>query len=402
MPRRSYLFLLTLYLATPLIAQPVDPYASPPPSTAEDEEAKPQETFFDVVNVDEVSVVVRITDRRGQPILGLTAEDLDVRVDGASVPVDDLRWHSSDASTFLHPDDPVETPRTRLSLSQRSPDATASIASRSRVPQDARRSGAFDEDGKLVVLFVQIGHHQVVTFDESWVTGHMKALPSMRRLVDELPATDRVAVVSFDAKFKLWQDFSRDRAATAERLWDAVGFGTPDVEPAAEGPSLFETFDFEAAEDTTSPEEALLVLGEALEAWREPKEIIFLGWGLGRWVGGMVSMPPVYSDALDSLQRAQATVHVLNVVQTDGNALASGLINVANATGGTYGRTFDFGRRKIERLARVLDGYYMLTLDPSDFPGVAGKLVVRLAEETGLKPKNVSIQHRRMVVAGSS
>lgn len=408
MARRVSSILLALCFAAPLLAQPPDPYASSATETTQGAEGtKPQEIFFDEVTVDEVSVVVRITDRRGEPILGLTADDLDVRVDGKAVPVDDLRWHSSEASTFTpEGDSEEEAPRTGLSLAERAPAGSASMSTttseRSRVLQDARRSGAFAEDGKLVVLFVQIGHHQVVTFDESWVTGHMKALPSMQRLLDELPPTDRVAVVSFDAKFKLWQDFSRDRAATAERLWKAVSFGTPDTQPATEGPSLFETFDFEAAENTTSPEEALLVLGEALEAWREPKEIIFLGWGLGRLVGGSVSMPAVYHDALNSLQRAQTTVHVLNVVQMEGNALSAGLVSVAEATGGTYGHTFDFGRRKIERLARVLDGYYMLTLDPSDFPGLLGKLEVRLAEETGLKPKNVSIQHRRMVVAGSS
>ena len=399
---------LALCLPAPLLAQHPDPYAPPPQEEASSRESQPQETFFDHVTVDEVSVVVRITDRRGEPILGLDAEDLDVRVDGESVPVDDLRWHSSDASTFAPEDGskPEDSKRTSLSLAPRAPGASPSMSTstspRRGALQDARRSGAFDDDGKLVVLFVQIGHHQVVTFDESWVTGHMKALPSMERLLDELPATDRVAVVSFDAKFKLWQDFSRDREATLERLWQAVGFATPDTEPATDGPSLFESFDFEAAENTTSPEEALLVLGEALEAWREPKEIIFLGWGMGRLTGGMVSMPPVYDDALASLQRAQTTVHVLNVVQMEGNALASGLINVAEATGGTYGSTFDFGRRKIERLARVMGGYYMLSLDPSDFPGLAGKLEVRLAEETGLKPKNVWIQHRRMVVEGSS
>lgn len=398
----SILAAALLCLAGPALGQHPDPYD--PPQTESSDEIEPQEIFFDEVTVDEVSVVVRITDRRGEPILGLTANDLDVRVGGQSVPVDDLQWHSSKASTFspaFSPEDKGESERGRasLSLAQKTPSDTASIRMRGDAlpgPGDG-----FNENGKLLVLFIQIGHHQVVTFDESWVTGHLKALPSMKRLLRSLPDTDRVAVVSYDARFKLWQDFSRDREATAEALWNAIGFGTPDIERSTEGPSLFDTFDFEAAENTSSPEEALLVLGEALEAWREPKEILFLGWGLGRLVGGTVSMPPVYLDALQSLQKAQATVHVLNVVQMGGNALSSGLISVAEATGGTYGHTFDFGRRKIERLARVIGGYYMLTLDPSDFPGVAGRLEVRTSEKSGIKRRNVSIQHRKMVVAGS-
>ncbi|MDA8017711.1 MAG: hypothetical protein MPN21_09710 [Thermoanaerobaculia bacterium] len=393
---------LCLAFAVPAQAQLSDPDSPPRVQASEEDEAQPQDVFFDVVTVDEVSVVVRVTDRRGQPILGLERDDVAVRVGREVVPVAGLRWHSSEAATFSSEDGQPGDPELRTTSSSMAPAPVDSpaIRARSRTLDGAEGNGAFDEDGKLLVLFVQVGHHQVVTFDASWVTGHMKALPSMRRLLASLPATDRVAVVSFDSKLKLWQDFSRDRRATGEALWDAVGFGTPEVPAATEGPSLVDTLDFDAAEEATSPEEALHVLGEALAAWREPKEIIFLGWGLGRLVGGMVSMPRVYRDALASLQEAQATVHVLNVVQMGGNALAFGLVNVAEATGGTYGSTFEFGRRKIERLGRVLGGYYLLTLDPDDFPGVRGRLRIGLRRDLGLELRDVRIHHRKMVVQG--
>ncbi|MFP3939871.1 MAG: hypothetical protein ACLF0P_06155 [Thermoanaerobaculia bacterium] len=62
------------------------------------------------------------------------------------------------------------------------------------------------------------------------------------------------------------------------------------------------------------------------------------------------------------------------------NALSVGIRNVARTTGGTYAKTFDFGRNRVERLGRVLRGHYLLTLDPADFPGVTGRLRVSLRQ----------------------
>lgn len=350
---------------------------------ASEREAEPGEVFYDELTVRELAVVLRVIDSHGAPVLGLEAGDLRVTVGGAAVPVAGLTWYSSDPSTFQ---EVSSGPATEAM----GPEETGGIA-----PREPPGQG-YEDDGKLVVLFVQMGHYEQVTLDESWVGGYMKVLPSLRRLVGGLPERDRVAVVSFDSRLKLRQDFSRDREATAERLWDAVGFGDADPQRSAEGPSLLDAWDPEAARDTTSPEEGLWVLAEALEPLPGAKEVVFVGWGLGRYTAGFVTMPPVYDDAVRSLLRARATVHGLNVVQADGNALSAGVRSLTRTTGGTYAATFDFGRSRVERLGRVLAGHYLLTLDPGDFPGATGRLQVRLRKR--IEGRDVRIHHRELRV----
>lgn len=356
---------------------------------ASEEEAEPGEVFFDELTVRELAVVLRVIDSHGAPVLGLEAGDLRVTVGGEAVPVAGLTWHSSDPSTFqAEGEDASEEVSSGPATEVMGAEETGAIA-----PREPPGQG-YEDDGKLVVVFVQMGHHEQVTLDESWVGGYMKVLPSLRRLVRGLPERDRVAVVSFDSRLKLRQDFSRDREATAERLWDAVGFGYAHPQRSAEGPSLLDAWDPEAARGTTSPEEGLWVLAEALEPLPGAKEVVFVGWGLGRYTAGFVTMPPVYDDAVRSLLRAQATVHGLNVVQADGNALSAGVQSLTRTTGGTYAAIFGFGRNRVERLGRVLAGHYLLTLDPGDFPGVEGYLRVRLREE--IEGRDVRIHHRRL------
>lgn len=359
----------------------------------------PQGAFRDEVTVSELSVVLRVVDSHGAPVLGLTAEELEVRVGGEVVPVADLRWYSSDSSTSPSEDD--EVPRTASTPEATEPPADGrSGDSDPAAPREPPEPPGPDdrEDGKLVVLFVQMGHQDVVTLDESWVGGYMKILPSLRRLVRDLPPRDRVAVVSFDSRLKLRLDFTQDREATAERLGDAIGFGDADAERSDDGPSLLDSWDAPAAAATSSPEEGLRVLGEALEPLPGAKDVVFVGWGLGRFTAGFVTMPPAYDEAVRSLARARATVHGLNVVQAEGNALSVGIRSLARTTGGTYAKTFDFGRNRVERLGRVLTGHYLLTLDPADFPGVSGRLRVTLRER--IEGRDVRIHHRELRLAG--
>lgn len=357
-----------------------------------DRDDRPEEVFYDELTVSELSVVLRVVDSHGAPVLGLEAGDLRVTVGGKEVPVAGLTWHSSDASTFA---------RERASPEQ---EIGPRAAGSGRPGEPERRPElGYEEDGKLVVVFVQMGHDAQVTLDESWVGGYMKVLPSLRRLVRGLPARDRVAVVSFDSRLKLRQDFSRDREATAERLGDALGF-SDGILPGKErgktdGPSLLEAWDAGAAADATSPEEALWVLGRALEPLPGPKEVLFVGWGLGRLTGGFVTRPSAYYDAVASLLRAEATVHGLNVVEADWNALSVGVRGLTETTGGTYAATFRFGRTRVEELGRTLAGYYLLTLAPGDFPGVHGRLEVRLRK--GIEGRDVRVHHRELTLRAS-
>lgn len=354
-------------LAMTLVSSPAVPQTPQDPEG----EDRPEIGFSDAITVALVPIVVRVVDRRGAPIRGLGPADLIARVGKHELPITALDWYASGRSGL----EIAETATEPGTLTDPEPRTIAEVAT-------ARPD--VELPGDLVVVFVQIGHHMVVTLDESWVGGHLKALPHLRKLVRGLDPEDRVAVVSFDARLKLWQDFTRDREAVADALYRAIGFGEPGRPRRVRGPSLMDHFDFRAARRATNTEAALEVLGEALEPLPGSKDVIFAGWGLGRFVAGVgVSYPPSYYDALDALEAARTTVSVLDVTQASGHALASGLRSMAEATGGTYASTYDFGARKVEELARTLSGYYLLTIDRSALPEVRGKLVIELRNRKG-------------------
>ena len=242
------------------------------------------------------------------------------------------------------------------------------------------------EEGRLVVLFVQIGHHMVVTFEPTIVRGHLRLLPSLRRLVDGFDEADWIAVASFDSNLELWLDFTRDREAVAQALWDAIGYTDAVPRRNQGGPSLFPAYDLEAAREVTSTDEALLLLARALEPLPGVKDIVYSGWGVGRLTAGIgVYFSNDAEDALAVLARAQTMVSVLDVTQADEHLLAGGLMALANATGGSYHATFDFPRSKVERLGRALVGYYQITIDTSSLEADGGPLRIHYPADSDVR-----------------
>ena len=220
-------------------------------------------------------------------------------------------------------------------------------------------------------------------FEPSRITGHLKILPDVDRLLRSLHPDDRVAIVSFDSHLKLWHDFTSDRRATFETLEQAVSYGSPLARRNVRGPSLVESFDFHAAKQAASPEEALRVTAEALIPHGGEKDVIYLGWGLGRFGRGGVTMTAAYEPAVRALDAARTTVFVLDVTQADSHSLEVGLQNVANHTGGTYARTYRFSSQAIRRLARTIGGHYLVTIDRSALPLARGRLKITLKEKKG-------------------
>lgn len=317
-----------------------------------------EDPFYDQVTVALKTVLTRVVNRRGEPVLDLRPEDLRATVGGVDVPIAALDWYTGTS------DSPANVGRNTIDTL-----LTADADADPRVLE-----GIIEATDRLVVLFVQIGHHQVVTLDETYVTGHLKLLPHLRRLLKDMDPEDRVAVVSYDSHLKVWLDFTLDRDAVQAALYDAIGFGTPDVRQNYDL-SLLAHLDERTMKRATSPEKALLATAQALDKLPGVKDLIFTGWGLGRYTHGVgVMMPADFHKAVHALGRSETTVSVLDVVQTDSHALAAGLKSVAAATGGTYASTYDAVGRKVDQLGRVLRGYYILSLDRQAMPAAGGKL----------------------------
>ena len=293
------------------------------------DETRP-ETFSESIEVSLSTLRVRAVESDGTPLRGLGPEDFRVRVGRREVRVVAADWISSAEPLGWD------------------------------TPPEALEEAGFEADppGQLVVFFVQPDWH----FNRS--RGLLRMLPRAVEIADFLAPEDRVAVVSFDTHLKLWRDFARDEASLEEALLAAIRRERPPEEIRGEAyPSLGSHFDFDAALDAARPETAMRLTAEAMEPLHGEKVVIYMGWGMGNLTGVGVTMPLEYRDTLAALERARASVFVLDVSDADFHSLEVGLKKVAGDTGGEYFKTHQYPLQVTHRLARSLGGFYLLSFE---------------------------------------
>jgi len=338
------LLLGALLAGSPLPADP-NPLARQDPP--------PEDVFGEEITVTIHPLIVRVVDNVGNPVLGLGREDFTVRVGKADVPVASVDWVDAGEA----PPAPAAEPR--LDLETPALQETVETA----------------PPGRTIVFFVQAGMHP------SRIHGQLELREETLSLLKRFPANDRVAVVSFDSHLKLRQDLTRDREAVHRALDRAILFDNEKVIRTAGDPdSLSASFDFEDAWNAASAERGLEVLANALKPFQGEKIIVYIGWGLGRFGGGGVSMIPAFYPAVRALRAARATVFVLDITDAEYHSLEVGLGAVAAATGGTYTKTYLYPHLATDYVARATSGYYVLTLDRDALPEGGGAVTVGLRE----------------------
>lgn len=309
------------------------------------------EPFGEEITVSLLSMTVRAVNGRGEPILDLAPEDFRVRVGGKEVPVVAVDWvGSGDAEPALPP----------ANLGDEGDEGAAPEAAAPR------------EAGKLVIFFVQ------TDFETTRISGQLRLRPYTEELLTTLHPADRMAVVSFDSHLHLRQDFTADRGAVFAGIDRGMLWGDSEMGAGSGEVSLAGSFDFEKAMDAASPERALEVTAEALQALPGEKVIVFLGWGMGSFSSLGVQMRPAFAPAVRALRRARATVFVLDVTSAGHHSLEVGLEAVASATGGTYAKTNVLAGLATDFLAKAISGHYIVSIDPSTAPEKGGPVEVDL------------------------
>lgn len=311
-----------------------------------------QTRFRDDVQVTRVLLDVRVVDRAGDPIAGLTPGDFRVTVDGRETAIEAVEWISGEAP-FPEGIDP--------DLAR---DLPASVDKPPSAP------------GRLLVFFFQ------KDFYHTRLTGLMRMKAKAAEMLATLTPRDRVAVVSFDSHLRLWTDFTDDHERLAEIMERSILFEEEsEIEPGP-FPSLAAAYDRHAALEAATPEAALVVLGEALKPLPGAKSLVMLGWGMGRFSYPLVHMDHDWEPARRALVGARVTVFSLDITDADYHTLAFGLRTVAEATGGFYAKTHLFPDLVMERLGKALSGHYVLVIEG---PGEHGEheVEVQLVERKG-------------------
>lgn len=332
--------------------------------------ADPPPEFGEVVNVSITSIRARILDSRGAPIVGIRPEDLALRVHGQEVPILAVDWVT----------DPVR------------PDDRVDPAPRRPVRQASYTRHRASSLGQLFVFYVQAGPERRISPRSAEA-----ALLDTRRLLGRLKAEDLVAVVSYDGRLALQLDFTRDREAAALAIERAARTRElPEARPAPGAVTLAPFFPAAAAGQEIGPELALEHTARALGRLPGEKVTIYLGLEPHPFLetesgipptamtGGMtfesasrkkyLVQTPEMIRAILALQEACASVFVLDNTRSI-DAYRGNLQALAQLTGGTYAR---LRGKEVDNLGRAIGGYYVLTLDPGQFPALQEKERVEL------------------------
>ena len=308
--------------------------------------------FSDRVDVARVLVDARAITHRGQPLLGLTPDNFDVRIDGKPARVESASWVAGGLAA-------AEAEAEREGPAQVSP-----------LPP---------VEGRLIVFLFQ------KSLDSSRIGGLMRMLLDLRGFVDGFTPYDRIAVVSFDSRLRLWLDFTFDIDRVREVFARHLLFGGTPPEPSGEGPSLFEALGGRTrAARAYDMESALRLLAAGLLPLPGAKTIVLVGHGFGRFGVGHVLVENDYGAARQALHDARASVFCLDVTNADSHSLEAGLKLVAADTGGFFERTHVFGRRALERLGATLAGHYVLLVEKPVGRRGDHRIDVRLIGREGL------------------
>jgi len=312
--------------------------------------------YREQVEVSRVVVDARAVDGHGAPIVGLTAEDFAVRIDGKPCRVESATWVGDNGE--------IETPDVA---------AAAAVDTPPSVP------------GRLVVFLFQ------KDLEPSRIVGLMQMLMKSRDFLGTLTPSDRVAILSFDGTLRIWTDFTRDRARLSRVLEHGVLHERPPPLESGAEPSLVLHMDPKRVLHTYGIERALELVGEALEPLPGGKSVVLVGHGFGRLSREGVRMERDYEPARRALVAARASVFSLDVTDADYHSLEEGLQNVSQDTGGFYAQTHIFPAMAMRRLSGALAGYYVLFVEkPDSKPREEHDISVKL------------VHHRGEVLASSS
>ena len=282
------------------------------------------------ITVSRVMLDVRVV-AASEMTMNLTPADFDVRIDGRKVDVESAEWIG------------IQPREGGMALPMLTPDGRYVEAPKS---------------GRMMVVVVQTDF----TRDPLRVEGHMKFLQHVRKLLDTIQPSDRVAVFSHDSHLKFRLDFSNDREKIREAMERSVLIEEPAPPARATTLSLADYLDDKAMRRASTIERGLQVIGKALHPFPGAKSMILLGWGMGQRTPAGTRMKTDWPAARAALTAARVSMLVLDTSYADFHDLEKGLFGAAAQTGGYYAKTHLHPEVAIAEVTRMLSGYYELSL----------------------------------------
>jgi VWFA-related protein len=325
----------------------------PPRSTTEVRET---------ITVREVQLDVVVTDGRGDPVLGLGPSDFVVEEGGERREITSVIFYGG-------------------------------------LPE-LRAEGAQGTERRTDRYFILLFHDQAQAAP-SLMAAQLDAGRWTKRWLEEgLEPNDQVAVLGYDVRLKVYEDFTRDRGRVAAAIDQAaVGRKEPDrwrEEQArvatVDSPSLLVNLPTgkTLARQTRKLEQALELIGNAAEGIVGRKNLVLFSIGYGEVgdFGFYTPDPRYYPDMEQSLNTGNVAVYAVDLLGTARSEPGErrendSLSSIASDTGGHYYSTFVNVATPLREVANDNIGYYLISYR-SDFPtGTSGYREVKVDTADG-------------------
>ncbi len=333
-----------------------------PPLAQLEAQQPADQRFGEQVTVSEVLLDVVVTDKQGNVIVGLAPDDFLVEENGKSRDVATATFYSN---------------RRLLGSSQPAVAAGGSIDTTPRSRyfilyfEDQRRAAA--DNPALRLLQRQL---EAVREAKEWMR-------------EEVLLDDYVAVVSYDVKLKVHQDFTQDRG----NVLKAIDGFTKGEDPGSNWPSrLPEAGEIslrtglprgkELDAQTTKPYDALRVIAQASSGIVGRKNLIYFGLGFGELTGfGLYKPDPrYYPGMIQALNDNNVAVYTIDLIPSDVSSypLEESLHQLAHETGGKYFGSFASFETPLGQISTENSGYYLLSYQAEHPVGATGYQKVRV------------------------
>lgn len=305
------------------------------------EAQRPVDTFTEEIVVREVQIDVVVTDASGTAVAGLGADDFVVEEEGEPVEVTDVTFYRAQ------------------------PAATAS----------AMPPGTVQRTDRYFILFFHDQGRQLPTLTRALLDAGRRAREWTE---SELLPNDRVAVLGYDVKLKVYQDFTDDHDAVAAAIDKAAsGRKAPEVWPSRvegvtdpDSPSLLAGLPLgkELRKKTGRVQQALELVGRAARDIVGRKNLVFFSAGFGELSGfdQWIPDPRYYPPMKEALNDGNVAVYAIDMVaaltsRSPVGGLSNSLSSLAADTAGRYYSIFTTLATPLRQLTEHGNGYYLLS-----------------------------------------
>lgn len=221
-----------------------------------------------------------------------------------------------------------------------------------------------------------------------------------RWIEDELQPNDQVAVFAYQARLKVYLDFTRDRDDILAAV-DAASRGQKDLdrwvtrsEPEFDpnSPSLVVNLPTgkELARRSRKLQEALELLGEAASGIAGRKNLVMFSLGFGE-IGQFGSYTPdarYYPQMREALNSGNVAVYTIDTMGSRRRSVASASLNdslsaISNDTGGHYYSNFTNVLSPMRQVAEENQGYYLVSFRSEYEAGTQGYRGIKVKVRDG-------------------